>query len=98
MTDAWVRVPGRGDGSDDDPIRPDLDQYALDGWSGHQDADGTWTVHVYGPPDVVARVVADHDTAAPTEAMMRGHRVAIGSDRARNPRRDPPPGDEEVGP
>lgn len=55
MANRWFRLPQTGDGSFDDPYRPDLFGYDVDGWAGNAS-------HPNGPPKVVVRVFADTAT------------------------------------
>lgn len=55
MPDRWFRLPETGDGSNDNPIRPDTKGYDIDGFSGNK-------THPDGSPYWVTRVYADTTT------------------------------------
>lgn len=62
----WFRLPGKGDGSDEDSFRPALEEYDIRGWVGAGE-------HPDGAPQWVARVYADEATL---DSLGREQRVA----------------------
>lgn len=51
MPSNWFRIQQTGSGTDDDPYRPDLDAFDIDGFAGQDDDEQT--------PKFVVKVVAD---------------------------------------
>lgn len=65
MASDWFRIEKIGTGTQDDPYRPDLDAFTIDGFAGNEK-------HPDGAPVFVAKVVADQavldDIAASSQA------------------------------
>lgn len=62
MASDWFRVQKTGSGTDDDPFRPDLDEFDTDGYAGNEDTETSqnpnMVVKVVGDPTVLDNVAA----------------------------------------
>lgn len=67
MPSKWFRLPETGDGSEENPYRPDLLGYEIDGWTGNKNPDADapiWYVRVYADESTI-QALADEPRAQP---------------------------------
>lgn len=84
MISDWFRLPETGDGTTENPFRPDLQGYDTGGWAGqksHPDGGPPWVVRVYADQTTLDNLASDPDVQRYDRLPSQALNNMLGQDR-----------------
>lgn len=84
MGSKWFRLPEAGDGTDENPFRPDSQGFDIDGWSGqksHPDGGPKWVVRVYAEQTTLDDLASDPNVQQYDRLPSQALNNMLGQDR-----------------